>query len=183
MSSLAPSLLALLTCPALRSLRPCHRAAWAAFLGALFGVTLDAGSARRARRSLRELEALAGFLLGVAELRRAAEQARQRRGREWPTCALPQFSRDACAALGALPWGSLPGLDARAAAAFGAFWRGSPAQVVQDLDAETWRDARAFRAFVRRARAIRRALEHGATASPSAANDTRPAVAEGGASS
>ncbi len=161
-SSLAPSsLLVLLACPSLRCVRPSHRAAWGAFLGALFGVALDAESARRARRALRALEALAGFLLGVAELRRAAMRAAS----GWPSCALPQFTRDATAALGALPWGSLPGLDARAAAAFGAFWRGSPAMVVQDLDAETWRDARAFGAFVRRARRIARELEHGSGAS------------------
>ena len=107
-SSLAPSLLALLACPALRALRPCHRAAWGAFLGALFG------------------------------------------------------------------------LSPRAAGAWGAFWRGSPASVVQDLDASTAADARAFRAFVRRARRIARELEHGATgASLSAENDTTTAHAEG----
>ena len=171
-SSLAPSLLALLACPALRALRPCHRAAWGAFLGALFGVALDAASARRARRALRELEALGAFVLGVAELRRAAERARQT-AREWPTVALPQFSREAYGALGATPWGSLVGLSPRAAGAWGAFWRGSPASVVQDLDASTAADARAFRAFVRRARRIARELEHGATgASQTAENDT-----------
>ena len=171
--SLAPSLLALLACPALRSLRPCHRAAWAAFLGALFGVALDAQSARRARRALRELEALGAFVLGAAELWRAAEQARQKRPGRWPSRALAEIARGTHGTLGELPWGSLVGLDPRAAGAWGAFWRGSPASVVQDLDPETARDARAFRAFVRRARRIARELEHGATgASLSAANDT-----------